>query len=238
MTTAATSPEITAGGTAPTVVVPVEGGGGFAVRRVFCVGRNYAAHAREMGRDPDREPPFFFTKWAESVVPGSGTITYPPRTANYHHEVELVVAIAEGGANIPQDRALDHVFGYAVGLDMTRRDLQLVAREAGRPWDLAKNFEHAAVLSEITPKAGPDVLQAGAITLQVNGLTRQSGNLAQLIWSIPELIADLSRFYHLQPGDLIFTGTPEGVSAVVPGDRLSGSIEGVGELTLTIGEGE
>lgn len=236
MTTAATSPEITAGGTAPTVVVPVEGGGGFAVRRVFCVGRNYAAHAREMGRDPDREPPFFFTKWAESVVPGSGTITYPPRTANYHHEVELVVAIAEGGANIPQDRALDHVFGYAVGLDMTRRDLQLVARAAGRPWDLAKNFENAAVLSAIVPNGR--VLGQGAIGLQVNGAPRQGADLGQMIWSIPELIADLSRYYHLRPGDLLFTGTPEGVGAVVPGDRITGRIEGVGEITLTIGDAE
>ena len=180
----------------------------------------------------------YFCKSAHSLQQSGGSQPYPPGTKNYHYEMEPVVAIGAPAFRIDEARAREIIYGYACGLDMTRRDLQLVAREAGRPWDLAKNFEHAAVLSEITPKAGPDVLQAGAITLQVNGLTRQSGNLAQLIWSIPELIADLSRFYHLQPGDLIFTGTPEGVSAVVPGDRLSGSIEGVGELTLTIGEGE
>lgn len=221
--------------------LPVRGSDArFPVGRIFCVGRNYHAHAIEMGAPVDKATmqPFYFIKDAASLLESGATLPYPPGTCDLQHEMELVVAIGAAGFRVSEAEAEHLVWGYACGLDMTRRDLQLVAREAGRPWDLAKNFEHAAVLSEIVPKAGPDVLQAGAITLQVNGLTRQSGNLAQLIWSIPELIADLSRFYHLQPGDLIFTGTPEGVSAVVPGDRLSGSIEGVGELTLTIGEGE
>ncbi|AFK57269.1 fumarylacetoacetate hydrolase family protein [Tistrella mobilis] len=234
MTTAATSPEITAGGTAPTVIVPVEGGGGFAVRRVFCVGRNYAAHAREMGRDPDREPPFFFTKWAESVVPGSGAITYPPRTANYHHEVELVVAIAEGGANIPQDRALDHVFGYAVGLDMTRRDLQLAARDLGRPWDEGKNVEQSCPMAALVPAARIGHPERGRIVLTVDGAVRQEADLADLIWSVPEIVSILSESWTLQPGDLIFTGTPAGVGAVVPGAVMHAEIDGLPALDLTV----
>ena len=225
----------------PVQSLPVRGSAQrLPIHRLFFVGRNYHAHAVEMGRPVDKsvERPFYFTKAPQTLTESGATVAYPPETQNYHFEMELVVAIGKAGFRIPAEQAHEYIYGYACGLDMTRRDLQLVAREAGRPWDLAKNFEHAAVLSEITPKAGPDVLQAGAITLQVNGLTRQSGNLAQLIWSIPELIADLSRFYHLQPGDLIFTGTPEGVSAVVPGDRISGSVEGVGEITLDIGEAE
>ena len=210
----------------------------FPVGRIFCVGRNYHAHAIEMGAPVDKATmqPFYFIKDAGSLLKSGATLPYPPGTRDLQHEMELVVAIGGAGFCVAEADATALVWGYACGLDMTRRDLQLVAREAGKPWDLAKNFEGGAVLSEIVPKAGPGVLQAGAITLQVNGLTRQSGKLEQLIWSIPELIADLSRFYHLQPGDLIFTGTPEGVSAVVPGDQLKGHIEGVGEISLTIGE--
>lgn len=221
--------------------LPIQGSDArFPVGRIFCVGRNYHAHAVEMGAPVDKASmqPFYFIKDAGSLVESGATLPYPPGTRNYQHEMELVVAIGASGFRVAEADAAGLVWGYACGLDMTRRDLQLVAREAGKPWDLAKNFEGAAVLSGIVPKAGAGVLQSGAITLQVNGLTRQSGDLAQLIWSIPELIADLSRFYHLQPGDLIFTGTPEGVSAVAPGDRLSGRIEGVGEISLTIGEAE
>ena len=221
--------------------LPIQGSESrFPVGRIFCVGRNYHAHAIEMGAPVDKASmqPFYFIKDAGSLVESGASLPYPPGTRDYQHEMELVVAIGASGFRVAEADAPSLVWGYACGLDMTRRDLQRVAREAGKPWDLAKNFEGAAVLSGIVPKAGADVLQSGAITLQVNGLTRQSGNLAQLIWSIPELIADLSRFYHLQPGDLIFTGTPEGVSAVVPGDRLTGRIEGVGEITLTIGEAE
>ena len=221
--------------------LPIQGSDArFPVGRIFCVGRNYHAHAIEMGAPVDKASmqPFYFIKDAGSLVESGASLPYPPGTRDYQHEMELVVAIGASGFRVAEADAPSLVWGYACGLDMTRRDLQRVAREAGKPWDLAKNFEGAAVLSGIVPKAGADVLQSGAISLQVNGLTRQSGNLAQLIWSIPELIADLSRFYHLQPGDLIFTGTPEGVSAVVPGDRLTGRIEGVGEITLTIGEAE
>ena len=221
--------------------LPIQGSDArFPVGRIICVGRNYHAHAIEMGAPVDKASmqPFYFIKDAGSLVESGASLPYPPGTRDYQHEMELVVAIGASGFRVAEADAPSLVWGYACGLDMTRRDLQRVAREAGKPWDLAKNFEGAAVLSGIVPKAGADVLQSGAITLQVNGLTRQSGNLAQLIWSIPELIADLSRFYHLQPGDLIFTGTPEGVSAVVPGDRLTGRIEGVGEITLTIGEAE
>ena len=223
----------------PVQSLPVRGSAQrLPIHRLFFVGRNYHAHAVEMGRPVDKsvERPFYFTKAPQTLTESGATVAYPPETQNYHFEMELVVAIGKAGFRIPAEQAHEYIYGYACGLDMTRRDLQRVARDAGRPWDLAKTFEHAAVLSEIVPKAGPGVLQSGAITLQVNGQTRQRGNLDQLIWSIPELIADLSRFYHLQPGDLIFTGTPEGVGAVVPGDRISGSVEGVGEITVDIGE--
>ncbi len=218
----------------PTVMAPVANGDAFPVRRVFCIGRNYAAHAREMGKDPDREPPFFFTAWAETVVPDGSVIAYPQSTADYHHEIELVVAIGASGRDVDPGHALDLVYGYAVGLDMTRRDLQLQARDAGRPWDSAKNVEQSKPLGPIHPAAGFDPC-SGAITLKVNGQTRQTGDLADLIWPVADVVSQVSRYYRLQPGDLIYTGTPAGVGPVVQGDVLVGAIEGLGELTVTIG---
>lgn len=206
----------------------------FPIRRVYCVGRNYAAHAREMGKDPDKEPPFFFMKPADGVVPGGGDIHYPPGTSNYHHELELVVALKGGGRKIPVDKALDLVFGYAIGLDMTRRDLQLAARDLGRPWDFGKSFDESAPLGPIHPVSAVGHPDKGAIVLDVNGTARQKADLADLIWSVPETISFLSDYYTLAPGDLIFTGTPAGVAAVVPGDRLVGRIDGLGELSVTI----
>ncbi|MEO8039816.1 MAG: fumarylacetoacetate hydrolase family protein [Betaproteobacteria bacterium] len=206
----------------------------FPVRRVYCVGRNYAAHAREMGKDPDKEPPFFFMKPADAIVPGGGNIHYPPGTSNYHHEIELVVAIARGGRRIPVDQALGHVFGYGVGLDMTRRDLQFAARDLGRPWDFGKSFDESAPLGPLQRAAQTGHPAKGTVELEVNGEVRQKGDLADLIWSVPETISYLSDFYLLAPGDLIFTGTPAGVGAVVPGDRLVGRVEGFGSLEVTI----
>ena len=208
----------------------------FPVNRLFFVGRNYAAHAAEMGFTVDkaRETPFYFTKSASALTPSGSTLPYPPGTANFHYEVELVVALHRPGFRVAPEQAHELIYGYAVGLDMTRRDLQQAARELGRPWDLGKDVEHGAVCSELLPLPG-QVLAPAAIGLQVNGQTRQSAHTEQLIWSIPELIADLSRFYHLQPGDLIYTGTPEGVGPVQPGDQLRGWVEGVGELSVAIG---
>ncbi len=215
--------------------VPIVGSSqSFPVRRVYCVGRNYAAHAREMGKDPDKEPPFFFMKPADGVVPGGGDIHYPPGTSNYHHELELVVALKGGGRKISVDKALDLVFGYAIGLDMTRRDLQLAARDLGRPWDFGKSFDESAPLGPIYPASTIGHPATGAIVLDVNGTARQKADLAELIWSVPETISFLSDYYTLAPGDLIFTGTPAGVAAVVPGDRLVGRIDGLGELSVTI----
>lgn len=225
----------------PVYSLPVRGNAArFPVKRIFCVGRNYHAHAVEMGRPVDKSSakPFYFTKAASTLVESGATVPYPAGTANYHFEMELVVAIGAPGFRVGQARAGELVYGYAAGLDMTRRDLQLVAREQGRPWDLGKDFEQSAVCSEIVPAAGLGVLDSGAIALQVNGATKQSSDLAQLIWNIPELLADLSQFYHLEPGDLIFTGTPEGVGAVRPGDRITGQVERVGEIALTIGQPE
>ncbi|MCA3130982.1 MAG: fumarylacetoacetate hydrolase family protein [Rhodocyclaceae bacterium] len=219
----------------PPVAVPVAGSDHlFAVHRVYCVGRNYAAHAREMGKDPNKEPPFFFLKPADGVVPAATAIHYPPGTSNYHHEVELVVALREGGRRIPVAQALGKVFGYAVGLDMTRRDLQLAARDLGRPWDFGKGFDESAPMAPLTPASrwsGPD---RGAITLHVNGELRQSADLADLIWPVADTISFLSDYYTLMPGDLIFTGTPAGVGAVVPGDRLLGRVEGLEPLVVEI----
>ena len=211
------------------VTVPVAGGGLFPVRRIFCVGRNYAAHAREMGHDPDREPPFFFTKPADALVIGGADTPYPPQTNDLHHEMEQVVAIGVGGADIAEAEALGHVWGYAAGLDMTRRDLQAEAKKLGRPWDMAKGFDHSAPIGLLVPAAGVDPGR-GRIELRVNGEVRQSSDLDQLIWSVPEVIAYLSRLVRLEPGDLIFTGTPEGVAACVRGDLLEGMIEGVGTV--------
>ena len=215
--------------------VPVVGqAGGFPVRRIYCVGRNYAAHAREMGKDPDKEPPFFFCKPADAIVPGGGTMHYPPGTKNLHHEIELVVAIHRGGANIPAARALDHVYGYAVGLDMTRRDLQTQAKDMGRPWDFGKAFDESAPIGPIHPVASHGHHPSGGIWLQVNGEMRQKADLAEMIWNVQDTIAVLSEYYSLQPGDLIFTGTPAGVGAVKRGDVLLGGVDGLGELKLTI----
>ena len=197
----------------PQVTVPVAGGGSFPVRRVFCVGRNYAEHAREMGHDPDRELPFFFTKPADALVTGGADMPYPPMTSDLHHEMEQVVAIGKGGADIAEQDAISHVWGYAAGLDMTRRDLQGEAKKLGRPWDMGKAFDHSAPIGTIVP-AGTINPAQGVIELKVNGKVRQTSSLDKLIWSVPEVISYLSKLVRLEPGDLIFTGTPEGVAAV------------------------
>ena len=215
--------------------VPIQGNdANFPIRRIFCVGRNYEAHAREMGNEVDREAPFYFTKASTHYVPSGATVPYPPGTANYHHEMELVVAIGKAGLQIPEGQALAHVFGYACGLDMTRRDLQASLREKKLSWDIAKDFENAAVVSALAPASKIGHPGKGKIELKVNGNIRQSSDLGMMIHSVPVLIAHLSRFYHLQPGDLIFTGTPEGVGPVIAGDRIEGMIEGVGEIALNI----
>ena len=204
----------------------------FPVGRVYCVGRNYAEHAIEMGHDPDREPPFFFMKPADAVVP-PGPLPFPVQTQELHHEVELVVALGKGGHAIPEDAALDHVFGYAVGLDMTRRDLQAVAKKAGRPWDMAKGFDQSAPTGSIRTVQEIGHPEQGAVWLRINGELRQEGDLAQQIWKVPETISYLSTLVTLRPGDLIMTGTPSGVGPVEPGDRLEGHIDGVGDVTVT-----
>ena len=206
----------------------------FPVHRIYCVGRNYAKHAREMGMDPDREPPFFFSKPADAIVANGTPVPYPPRTSNLHHEIELVVAIGTGGRDIPLDSALAHVYGYAVGLDLTRRDLQFAARDQGRPWDVSKGFDHSAPVSAIRPAAEMGHPEQGAIWLEVNGEARQRANLSEMIWSVPEILAELSSYYELRPGDLIFTGTPEGVGPVTRGDSLVGGIDGLETLRITI----
>ncbi|WP_116139153.1 fumarylacetoacetate hydrolase family protein [Trinickia diaoshuihuensis] len=229
----------------PVVAVPIADSVGeasaserFAVRRIYCVGRNYAAHAREMGHDPDREPPFFFSKPADAVVyvaPGTtGEFPYPSRTNDVHHEIELVVAIGRAGRDIAVDEALDHVYGYAVGLDMTRRDLQAEAKKMGRPWDVAKGFDHSAPLGPIHPVSRVGHIERGAIWLEVGGIERQRSDVSTLIWSTAETIAYLSTLFTLQPGDLIFTGTPEGVAAVARGDVLMGGVEGLGQLKVRV----
>ena len=206
------------------------------VQRLFFVGRNYHAHAAEMGRPVDKsvERPFYFTKSPFTLTPSGSTTPYPSKTANYHFEMELVLAIGKSGFRIPVAQAHEYIYGYACGLDMTRRDLQLVARDKGRPWDLGKDVEHSSVCSEIVPMPGK-VIESGAIELSVNGQVKQHSDVNKLIWNIREIIADLSLFYHLQPGDLIYSGTPEGVGPVVSGDKLHGHIEGVGEVLLTVG---
>ena len=212
----------------------------FPINRIFCVGRNYHAHAVEMGRPVDKATmkPFYFTKSPSTLVESGATVPYPAGTANYHYEMELVVAIGAHGFRLTEADAQHMIYGYAAGLDMTRRDLQLVARDQGRPWDLGKDFEKSAVCSAILPMGNLGVLMSGAVTLQVNGETKQSADLAQLIWNIPELLADLSQYYHLEPGDIIYTGTPEGVGPVRSGDRISGHIERVGDVGLAIGQPE
>jgi fumarylpyruvate hydrolase len=214
----------------PAVTVPVAGGKLFPVRRVFCVGRNYAAHAREMGNDPNREPPFFFTKPADALVTNGADTRYPTATANLHHEMELVVAIGQGGKDISAAEALAHVYGYTAGLDLTRRDMQDEAKAMRRPWDMSKGFDASAPIGEIVPASQIGHPATGKIALNVNGASRQVGDLADQIWPVPDIIAALSKLVALAPGDLIFTGTPEGVAAVVRGDLLEGEIEGVGKV--------
>ena len=224
---------------APTPAVPVAGSAdSFPVRRIYCVARNYAAHAREMGGDPERDPPFFFCKPADAIVPvapgSTADVAYPPETTNYHHEVELVVAIGKRGRNIAVDAANEHVWGYAVGLDMTRRDLQFALRDKGRPWELGKAFDQSAPIAALVPASRSGHPTRGRVWLTVNGTLKQEGDLADLIWSVPETIAHLSKYFELFPGDLIFTGTPEGVGPVVKGDLVTGGVEGVGELSIRI----
>jgi fumarylpyruvate hydrolase len=206
----------------------------FPVRRIICVGRNYAAHAREMGRDPDREPPFFFLKPADTVVDDGATVPYPPETKNFHYEIELVVAIGKGGTDIPVEQALDHVFGYAVGIDLTRRDLQLQAREQGRPWDWGKGFDQSAPIAPIRPVSEVGHLSSGRIWLAVNGQVKQDSDIAKLIWPVPDIISIASRSMELKAGDLIMTGTPEGVGPVQRGEVMTGGIDRLGEIKIAV----
>ena len=216
------------------VVVPVvDEDALFPVRRVYCVGQNYALHVAEMGGD-GREPPFFFSKPADALVPGGGDVAYPPRTGNLQHEVELVVALGRGGADIPVGQALDHVFGYAVGIDLTRRDLQIAAKEKGRPWDTSKGFDQSGPLSALLPARACGHLRSGRVWLKVNGAMKQDGDLGQMTWGVAEIIANLSTYVSLAAGDLIFTGTPAGVSTIVRGDTLECGIDGVGNLAVTL----
>jgi len=206
----------------------------FPVHRIYCIGRNYADHVRELGGEPERTPPVFFLKPADSIVPEGGDIRYPPGTDNLHYEIELVAAIVKGGRNIAAADALDHVYGYAVGIDLTRRDHQQAAKKTGGPWDTAKSFEQAAPVSAILPVEDGAHPESGRIWLSVNGDIRQDGDLAEMIWTVRDAIADLSTLYVLAPGDLLFTGTPAGVGAVVPGDRVEGGVEGVGEIAIRL----
>ena len=220
---------------APVPTLPVTGVAAlFPVHRIYCVGRNYADHAIEMGHDPSREAPFFFQKNADSVLPPGDDFPYPSASSDVHHEIELVVALKSGGSDIPVGEALSHVFGYGVGLDMTRRDLQADAKKAGRPWEVGKAFEHAAPCSALQPAEAIGHPQQGAIWLKVNGAARQQGDLNQMIWKVPEMIAYLSGFFTLRAGELIFSGTPAGVGPIVRGDRLQGGIDGVGTLDLAV----
>lgn len=224
----------------PVPSVPVRGTAQrLPVNRLFFVGRNYHAHAVEMGRPVDKsvEVPFYFTKSPSTLVASGATVPYPPQTKDYQYEMELVVAIGAPGFRVAEADAHELIYGYACGLDMTRRDLQLLARDKGRPWDLGKDIEHGSVISEIVPMAGV-VIDRGELALTVNGQPRQKSDIGKLIWNIREIIADLSKFYHLQPGDLIYTGTPEGVGPVVPGDRIDGRVAGIGSIVLHVDPAE
>jgi fumarylpyruvate hydrolase len=214
--------------------VPVIGGDPFPVRRIYCVGRNYAAHAREMGHDPSREAPFFFMKPADAIVPTDSTIPYPAQTEDYQFEIELVVALDKGGVNVPAEKALDLVYGYAVGLDMTKRDMQSVAKKMSRPWDLSKGFDQSAPCAPISKASDVGHPDKGAIWLKVDGNSRQKGDLSDLIWNVSETIAYLSNFVELAPGDLIFTGTPEGVGPVKKGETMEGHVDGLQNLIVRI----
>ena len=217
----------------PQTTIPVVGGGPFPVRRIYCVGRNYAAHAREMGHDPDREAPFFFMKPFDAIVPTGATIAYPPATADLHHEIEMVVALKSGGRDIPEADANDCVFGYAVGLDMTRRDVQGEAKKLGRPWDMGKGFDNSAPCAPIHRIEDTGIIKNATIWLEVNGKRRQESNVTHLIWSVPETIATLSTLVELKPGDLIYSGTPDGVAAVGAGDTMHGHVDGLSDLEIT-----
>jgi fumarylpyruvate hydrolase len=210
----------------------------FPVRRVYCVGRNYAAHAREMGHDPNREPPFFFMKPADALLPvpagETSELPYPPKTANYHFEVEMVVALGQGGRDIPVEAALNHVYGYGIGLDMTRRDLQDEAKQLRRPWELGKAADASGPVGPIYPTAQIGHPARGKISLSVDGVTKQSGDLADMIWSVAEQVSYLSGYFEIQPGDMVFSGTPEGVSAVERGQTMTAAIEGLGEIRLRV----
>ena len=221
------------------IAVPIAGSDAqLAVRRVYCVGRNYAAHAREMGFDPDREPPFFFCKPADAVIPvaydETQELTYPGQTANYHYEAELVAVIGKAGSDIPVSDALGHVFGYAVGLDMTRRDLQMKMREMGRPWEIGKAFDRSAPIGPIHRASDVGHFEQGGIWLTVNGETKQKSDVSHLIWSVAETVADLSKFFRLEPGDVIYTGTPEGVGPVKHGDVMTVGVDRLGELRVRV----
>ena len=221
------------------VAVPVAGDDRqFAVRRVYCVGRNYAAHAREMGSDPDREPPFFFCKPGDAVVPvregETLSLKYPPQTSDFHYEIELVAAIGKGGFNISRDEALEHIFGYAVGLDMTRRDLQSEMKKGGRPWEIGKAFDQSAPIGPLHTVDKVGHPEDAAIWLQVNGTDKQRSSTKELIWSVAETVAYLSQFFRLEPGDLIYTGTPEGVGPVVVGDLMQGGVDGLGTIQVRV----
>jgi fumarylpyruvate hydrolase len=218
----------------PVVALPIEGSDDlFPVNRIFCIGRNYAAHAVEMGHDPDKEPPFFFFKHATTLSLG-GVFPYPTQTSDVHYEVEMVVALSKGGTDIPVADALDHVYGYGVGLDMTRRDLQGEAKKLGRPWEIGKSFEASAPCGPLVPAARIGHPSTGEVTLDVNGERKQTGDLNQMLWKVPEMIAILSTFFELRPGDLIMSGTPSGVGAVVRGDTMVARVAGVGEITVKV----
>ncbi len=218
----------------PVVTLPIEGSDAlFPVRRVYCIGRNYAAHAIEMGHDPNREPPFFFQKNPNNLVTGD-SFPYPPQTQDVHHEIEMVVALKSGGKNIPIDKALDHVWGYGVGLDMTRRDLQGQAKEMSRPWEIGKAFEDSAPVSALRPVSDVGHPASGLVQLKVNGAAKQTGDLNQMIWKVPEMISYLSDFFELAAGDVIMTGTPSGVGPVVRGDVMQCHVEGVGDLKVKV----
>ena len=218
----------------PTPTLPVaESNQTFPVGRIYCVGRNYAEQAREMGHDPEREPPFFFMKPADAIAPNGATLPYPQVTKDLHHEIEMIVAIGRDGANIPMEKALDHVFGYGVGLDMTRRDLQGEAKKMGRPWEMGKAFDNSAPCTALKTVAMVGHPAKGAIWLKVNGAVKQKGDLSEMIWNVPEMIACLSSLITLRAGDVIMSGTPAGVGPVKPGDRLEGHVAGVGDLTVT-----
>jgi fumarylpyruvate hydrolase len=219
------------------VTLPIAGSGArFGVRRVYCVGRNYVEHIREMKEGDERDPPFFFQKPTDSIVQDGEVVPYPPLTSDFQHEIELVAAIGLGGSDIPVNAALEHVLGYAIGIDMTRRDRQREARERGLPWEIGKSFDRSAPCGPVHPASRIGHITSGEISLSVNGAMRQRGDVAQMIWNVAEIVANLSRHYALARGDLIFTGTPAGVGPVVAGDRMVGAVAGLGEVAFTIGE--